>query len=100
MVNCLHGHTTRFYPWPIVAFGLDKRSFRRSYNKWLFADNVSFFSVVDKISLSTTNLNNDLIKINTWASQWKMIFNPDPNKQAQGVIFSCKKKGITLSTEL
>ena len=29
--------------------------------------------------------NNDLVKINTWAYQWKMSFNPDPNKQAQEV---------------
>ena len=36
------------------------------------------------------NLNNDLKKINKWAFQWKMSFNPDPNKQAQEVIFSRK----------
>ena len=29
-------------------------------------------------------------KINTWANQWKMTFNPDPNKQAQEDIFSRK----------
>ena len=29
-------------------------------------------------------------KINDWATQWKMSFNPDPTKQAQEVIFSCK----------
>ena len=26
--------------------------------------------------------------------QWKMIFNPDPNKQAQEVVFSRKTKKI------
>ena len=36
------------------------------------------------------NLNEDLNKINHWAFQWKMSFNPDPSKQAQEVIFSCK----------
>ena len=30
------------------------------------------------------------MKISNWAFQWKMIFNPDPNKQAQEVIFSRK----------
>ena len=36
------------------------------------------------------NLNEDLNKINHWAFQWKMSFNPDPFKHAQEVIFSCK----------
>ena len=30
------------------------------------------------------------MKISNWAFQWKMRFNPDPNKQAQEVIFSRK----------
>ena len=37
-------------------------------------------------------MNSDLSKINAWASQWKMTFNPDPNKQVQRVIFSRKIK--------
>ena len=41
---------------------------------------------------SANALNNDLLKINNWAYQWKMIFNPDPPKQAQEVFFSCKIK--------
>ena len=56
-------------------------------NTRLFADDVSLFSVVDNINLSSTNLNSDLSKINACANQWKMTFNPDPNKQAQEVIF-------------
>ena len=40
----------------------------------------------------TTNPNSDLSKINAWASQWKMNFNPDPKKQAQEVVFSRKIK--------
>ena len=32
-------------------------------------------------------LNDDLKKINKWAFQCKMSFNPDPCKQAQEVIF-------------
>ena len=40
--------------------------------------------------MSATNLNSDLSKINAWANQWKMTFNPNPNKQAQEVIFSRK----------
>ena len=26
-----------------------------------------------------------------WANQWKLEFNPDPTKQANEVLFSCKK---------
>ena len=39
---------------------------------------------------SQDELNNDLQKVSDWAFQWKMQFNPDPNKQAQEVIFSKK----------
>ena len=40
--------------------------------------------------LSAQNLNEALDKTNHWAFQWKMSFDPDPSKQAQEVIFSCK----------
>ena len=38
------------------------------------------------------DLNNGLEKINDWAYQWKMNFNPDPFKQAQEVLSSRKIK--------
>ena len=56
----------------------------------LFADDTSLFSSVTTPTLSATTLNNDLCKINQWAYQWKMSFNPDPTKQAQEIIFSKK----------
>ena len=59
-------------------------------NPKLFADDTSFFSVIRSKHLSAQNLNEDLNKINHWAFQWKMSFNPDPSKQAQEVIFSRK----------
>ena len=34
----------------------------------------------------------DLQTVTNWAYQWKMVFNPDVNKQAIEVIFSVKKK--------
>ena len=34
----------------------------------------------------------DLILISRWAFNWKMLFNPDPSKPAQEVIFSRKKQ--------
>ena len=67
-------------------------------NLRIFADNISLSSVVNNANLSVTNLNSDLSKINAWGNQWKMTANPDPNKQAQEVIFSFKN--IALSTEL
>ena len=59
-------------------------------NPKLFTDDTSFFSVIRNKHLSAQNLNEDLNKINHWAFQWKMSFNPDPSKQAQEVIFSRK----------
>ena len=64
-------------------------------NTRLFADDVSLFSVVDNINVLATNPNGDLSKINAWANQWKMTINPDPNKQAQEVIFSPEIKKTT-----
>ena len=49
-----------------------------------------FFSIVRDIAASTEELNNDLINVNKWVYQWKMIFKPDLTKQAQEVIFSRK----------
>ena len=40
--------------------------------------------------MSAKNLNDDLNRINNWAFQWKMSFNPDPNNQAEEVLFSRK----------
>ena len=55
----------------------------------LFADDTSIFSTVQDIKHSTHQLwELDLISI--WVHQWKMLFNPNPQKQAKGVIFSRK----------
>ena len=59
-------------------------------NPKLFADDTLLFSVVKNVNASNIDLNNDLKKIGEWAFQWKMSFNPDPNKQAQELIFSSK----------
>ena len=48
------------------------------------------FSIVQNINSTTTNLNSNLNKISDWDFQWKMNFDPDPNKQAQEEIFSRK----------
>ena len=49
-----------------------------------------FFSAVHNITDTASLLNSILSKINEWALQWKMNFNPDPTKQAQEIIFSRK----------
>ena len=59
-----------------------------------FADDTMLFSVVKDPQLSADDLNHDLEVINQWAVQWKMAFNPDPNKQATEMLFSCKKKKV------
>ena len=48
----------------------------------IFADDTSLFSEVKDATVSHTQLNIDLNKISKWAFQWKMLFNPDPSKQA------------------
>ena len=59
-------------------------------NPKLFADDTSLFSAVKNVDASNIDLNNNLKKIEEWAFQWKMNFNPDPTKQAQELIFSRK----------
>ena len=54
----------------------------------IFADDTYLFSKVLDVNKSVIELNADLEKINQWAYQWKLQFNPDPNKQANEVIFS------------
>ena len=66
-----------------------------SSNPKLFADNTSLFSVIHDSNTSALELNNGLAKINRWAFQWKMSYNPDPKKQAQEVIFSRKSKATS-----
>ena len=49
-----------------------------------------FFPKVFDRDKSQRDLNNDLCVIIEWVFQWKMQFNPDPNKQANEV-FSSRK---------
>ena len=56
-----------------------------SSNSRLFADDASLCSVVRYMTSSGNILNNDLLKINNWAYQRKISFNPNPSKEAQEV---------------
>ena len=49
-------------------------------------DDTSLFFVIHDTVITTLELNSDIFRIKQWAFQWKMSFNPDPNKQAQEVI--------------
>ena len=49
------------------------------------------FSIVNDPVISANELNQDFKVINQWSFQWKMEFNPDPNKQATELLFSCEK---------
>ena len=64
-------------------------------NVKLFADDTSLFSVVHNITDSANLLNSNLSKINEWALQWKMSFNPDPIKQAQEITVAKRQREIT-----
>ena len=66
-----------------------------SSNTNFFADNTSLLSMIHDSNTSALELNNDLAKINRWAFQWKISFNPDPKKQAQEVIFCLKSEAIS-----
>ena len=63
-------------------------------NPKLFADDTSLFFVIHNINSTANDLNSDFMKISNWAFQSNMRFNPEPNKQAQEVVFSRKINDI------
>ena len=58
-------------------------------NPKLFAD-VSLNAVMYDKKACTKHLKDDLNTLYEWSATWKMIFNPDPNKPTEKVIFSNK----------
>ena len=54
-------------------------------------DDTMLYSILNDPVTSANNLNYDLKVINQLAYQWKMEFNPDPNKQATELLFSITK---------
>ena len=67
-------------------------------NDKLFADDTSLFTIVKDENKSANVLNNALSLIAEWAFNWKILFNPDPTKPAQEVLFSRKKKTLNHPT--
>ena len=81
----------RFQSEPNSVSGIHKRSRDDLSNAKLFADDTSLFSVVHNVNILAGEVNNDLVKINECAYQWKMSFNADPIKQAREIMFTRKK---------
>ena len=84
---CLKGLFLVLYCFLFISMILNKIS---NLTK-IFADDTMLFSVVKDPKISANELNHDFDIIRKWAHQWKLEFNPDPNKQATEVLFSCKK---------
>ena len=80
-----------------LAYNNDLSKNPLSFAKF-FADDTFVFSNVHDISLSSLQLNDDLVKISNWAYQWKMSFNPEVTKQAQEEVFSQKSQKFTHAT--
>ena len=48
------------------------------------------FDVVTDPHTTSVTVNQDFLCVHNWAQQWKMCFNPDPDKQAVELLFSQK----------
>ena len=59
-------------------------------NAKIFADETSLFTIVKDKNKSANVLNNNLLLILQEAFNWKMLFNPDPSKPSQELLFSRK----------
>ena len=60
----------------------------------LFADDTSLFTIARETNEAAEHMNHDLQLITQWANDWRMSFNPDPQKQAVELLFSKKRNEI------
>ena len=65
-------------------------------NVKLFADDTSLFTVVKNSNVAANDMNHDLELIKQWEHDWKMSFNPDPQKQAVEILFRGKETKLTI----
>ena len=63
-------------------------------NVKLFADDTSLFTVVNDSISAAIDMNHDLELIRQWVHDWRMTFNPDPQKQAVELTFSRRKIAV------
>ena len=59
-----------------------------------FADDTLIYSVTINPMRTASDLNHDLTTSSKWVNQWKIAFNPEPNKQAVELLFSHKFKTV------
>ena len=57
---------------------------------------VPLFSIFNFARASASVLNSNLLKLQDWTYQWEILFDPDPAKQAQEVIFSRRPIRISI----
>ena len=57
----------------------------------LFADDTSLFTVFREPNIAANDMDHDLKLISQWAHDWRVPFNPDPQKQAVELILSRKR---------
>ena len=82
-------NTTNFDPHFVILVYINGLAQGLRCSTKLFADDdTSLFSTITSPAISSSNLNEDLLKITQRAYQWKISFNPDITKQAQEIIFS------------
>ena len=93
MVNFLHGKMSMLEYIRVHILGpllfliyINDLTENLSSNEKICANDMSLFSVGYDIQTSANNLNQDLEKISTWVTQWKMNFNPYTSKRAQKFI--------------
>ena len=61
-------------------------------NVKLFADDSSFFTVVQETNAATEDMNHDLELMSQWTHDWRMsLFNSGPQKQAVELLLSKKR---------
>ena len=61
------------------------------YHVKLFVDDTSLFTVAPDPNAAAEDMNHDLELISKWAHNWRMSFNPDPQKQAVELLLSKKR---------
>ena len=59
----------------------------------LFADDTSLYVVIDDSAETCNKLNDDLLRISTWAEKWKVKFNP---AKTETILFSRKRNETVL----
>ena len=63
-------------------------------NVKLFSDDTFLFTVAREANEAAEHMNHDLQLVSQWAHDWRMSFNPDPQKKAVELLFSRKRNEI------